>query len=134
MAQFGLIPSDRSVACIRVSGEYDLADRRTARRALENALDSDTSAVLVDLSGCWFIDSAALRVLACAREDAVERGKGFAIVDSHLQVERFLRIMGYPQDFGIVRTHPEALERLGARRRRFAGQHARTPVPAASAV
>ena len=119
MAQFSLTSLDGTVACVCVSGEYDLADTRVARLAFRYASETDSQAVLVDLSTCEFIDPSALRVLADARAQATGLGKGFAVVDSHLQVERFLRVLGYDQSFAIAGTREEALERLGGRRERF---------------
>jgi len=134
MAQFTLTSLDGRVACVCVSGEYDLADRREARLVFRHVSETDPDAVLVDLSECGFIDTAGLRVLADARDQATGLGKGFAVVDSHLQVERFLRVLGYHQEFGIVGTQEEALERLSGRGRRFVIRDTRTPEPAGTAI
>lgn len=59
--------SSREQVVVRVHGDVDMA---TAAR-LEEALGSvpDTGSLVIDLSGCTFLDSAGVRVLTSAIRD-----------------------------------------------------------------
>ena len=127
MAEFAVVPLDRKVTCVLVSGEWDLADLKRSRRVLREALESDAEAILVDLGECGFIDVKALRSLADTHEEATRLEKAIVIADAGLQVERFLRILDLHQDFEIVETREKALERIEGRRRRFGNRFVRSP-------
>ena len=60
---------------IRVRGELDLACSESFDTELKNALQSDASAVLLDLRELTFIDSTGIRALlsAVARSEATGR-------------------------------------------------------------
>src|SRR3954451_13139268 len=51
---------------VHVSGELDIASAKALEDELRHAIDSDASAVVLDLAGLRFIDSAGLRVLVRA--------------------------------------------------------------------
>ena len=116
MADIALTPLDEGALSIRVFGEYDLADGPQGRRAVRKALGSDADAILIDLSRCRFIDTAALRCVAATHEEAAKVGKAYAVVDSHLQIERFLRILELNDDVTVAATTEKALEELAISR------------------
>ena len=112
MAEITLTPLDEETVSIQVSGEYDLADGPQGRRAVRKALESEAGAILVDLTNCRFIDSAAIRCVAATHTKAASVGKAYAVVDSHLQIERFLRILELNDDVTIAATTEKALDEL----------------------
>ena len=113
MAEITVTPLEDAVVCIKVRGEYDLADRPQGRMAVRRALESDASGILIDLSQCRFIDSAAIRCVSTFQEEAERTGKAFAVVDSHLQLGRFMRILELDDNVGIAATREAALQELG---------------------
>jgi stage II sporulation protein AA (anti-sigma F factor antagonist) len=78
------------VAVVRVLGELDLA---TCER-IEEAFTSAASAprVIVDLTGCTFLDSSGVRVLVTAHRDASTVGGGVELVASDPNILRVLEI------------------------------------------
>lgn len=75
---------------VRVEGELDLA----TSPELETALDEADLAgrVVVDLSGCTFLDSSALRVLVHGARAADVAGGSIALVTTHPGILRVLDI------------------------------------------
>ncbi len=114
MVDMAAFPLADELICVEVSGEYDLADRPLGRKAIQAALDSEADSILLDLSRCRFIDSAGLRSIAESHEEAAKLGKGFVVLDTHLQVERFLAILELNDDIEIAVTREEALSQLTA--------------------
>ena len=114
MADIAVTPVEDNVVCVEVFGEYDLVDWPQGRRAIRRALEANAVGILIDLSECRFIDSAALRCVAATHEEAAKVGKAYAVVDSHLQVERFLRILELNDDISIAETREAALKRLAS--------------------
>jgi len=69
--EVALEPLPEGGVVVRVEGELDLATSRKLEEALETAGTDDR--VIIDLTGCTFLDSSALRVLiasARARDNA----------------------------------------------------------------
>ena len=77
-------------AIVRVSGELDLA----AAPQFEEALSSvrDAGGVAIDLSGCTFLDSSGVRILAKAARETTERGARLDLVASDPAIVRVLEI------------------------------------------
>lgn len=102
---------------IAVSGELDLD---TAPQ-LEDRLDSAGNGVnlLLDLSGCEFIDSTGISLIVRSwqQRDADPKGNGagrFALCGLSDQVRRLLEITGISASMQIYRERDEALaEELG---------------------
>lgn len=74
---------------VRVEGELDLA----TSGALEEALDAANGGRLViDLGGCTFVDSSAVRVLVSAARSAEESGRTVSLVARDPGILRVLEI------------------------------------------
>jgi anti-anti-sigma factor len=77
-------------AVVHVSGELDLA----AAPRFEEALGSirDAPGVVIDLTGCTFLDSSGVRILAQSAREASERGARLDLVAADPAVVRVLEI------------------------------------------
>jgi anti-anti-sigma factor len=78
---------------IGVRGDLDLATVEALRAALEAALAGSRDVVL-DLEGCTFLDSSALKAIADGDRWARESGVGFVLVNPSPQAARVLEISG----------------------------------------
>jgi len=107
---------DRGVRTISVRGELDLSTAPELEGPLQQALDSDEGAVLIDLSQCEFIDSTgiALIVRAWQQLDSGENGRTLVICSQNDQVRRVLEITGLELSIPVHTTKDEALAALTA--------------------
>ena len=82
------------VEVVRIDGELDQASIQVVRDSLDEAIGATPGAVLVDLSGCEFIDSSGLSLIveACRRLEA--DGAAFAICSPREEVRRLLELTG----------------------------------------
>jgi anti-sigma B factor antagonist len=93
-------PLPGGVEAVFVTGELDLA---TAPR-LDEALAAVTAdLVVVDLSGCTFLDSAGIRALVGAARTLAEADRGLRVVTSDAGILRLLEITGVDT---LIRVHP----------------------------
>ena len=109
---------DGGVLTFAVQGELDLNTAPELDEPLEKALEgADDASVLIDLSGCEFIDSTgiALIVRAWQRVDREAGGDGrgrLAICCSNEQVERLLKITGVESSISMFGDRDSALADL----------------------
>jgi anti-sigma B factor antagonist len=88
------------VEAVYVTGELDLA---TAPR-LDEALAALTADVIVvDLSGCTFLDSAGIRALVGTARMLDEADRGLRVVAGDTGILRLLEITGVDT---LIRVHP----------------------------
>jgi anti-sigma B factor antagonist len=74
---------------VHVEGELDMATSGT----LEEALDAANGGhVVIDLGGCTFVDSSAVRVLVSAARSAEESGRTLSLVTRDPGILRVLEI------------------------------------------
>lgn len=106
------------ILALTVCGELDLNSARELEQPIEDALaDGMEASVLIDLSGCEFIDSTgiALIVRAWQRLDrgAGAGGKGRLVLCcfSH-QVQRLLKITGVDASISTHASRDDALAEL----------------------
>jgi anti-sigma B factor antagonist len=102
------------VATIRLHDECDLATREQISRAFEEARDS--AGVILDLSGCTFLDSTVIALLVSGQQEVVARGGRMLVVlpDGSGPVERIVSLMRLHEVFSIHATIEEARTELGA--------------------
>jgi anti-anti-sigma factor len=98
------------VLLIAIRGELDLA----VSDELEAILDAvaEKTDVLVDLSGCEFLDSTGLAVLINARRDSREVGRRFVLCAPGPQVARLLEVTGLDREDVVSPTVEDALAGL----------------------
>jgi anti-sigma B factor antagonist len=83
-------PPDGSATIVRVEGDLDMATSSELEQALEDA--DPAGRIVVDLSGCTFLDSSALRVLVHQARAAVAAGGAIALVTTDPGIMRVLEI------------------------------------------
>jgi anti-sigma B factor antagonist len=83
---------------IQVEGELDLA---VADQLAEAIGRCDRDQVLIDLSGCEFIDSTGIAVIVRAHQEAVKTGRRVVIHSPAAQVLRVLEVTGLTEN-GLV--------------------------------
>lgn len=101
---------------VEVRGEHDIASAPELRSALESAL-GEHGGVVVDLTAASFIDSTVLGVLLGAREQARERGRGFAVLleaDGELAVKRIIEVTGLAPILPVHETFDAAAAAVSA--------------------
>jgi anti-sigma B factor antagonist len=109
---------DDGVLAFAVLGELDLHTAPELDRPLEDALsDADDASILIDLSGCEFIDSTGIALIVRAWQrldrDAGGDGKGrLVICCSNDQVERLLKITGVESSISMHGDRDSALADL----------------------
>jgi anti-sigma B factor antagonist len=106
------------VRILTVQGELDLNTAPGLEAPLEEALagDDDVS-ILIDLSGCEFIDSTGIAVIVRAWQRVGKNGNGegngdLVLCCSNDQVERLLKITGVESSISIHPDRDAALSQL----------------------
>ncbi len=99
---------------VSIRGEFDIAHAEDAKRVLEEAAADREHALVLDLTGCAFIDSAGLStILAVARQRADEENVAVAAVpDSELR--RMLDLTGISLTLPTFATVDEATAAIAA--------------------
>jgi anti-sigma B factor antagonist len=102
------------VCVVRIAGEVDMSHEEELRAELQSAVDADTTGIVVDLTGCEFIDSTGVRALLLSREaQRSEHGpNGLAVAASSKQILRILSVMGVDQVIPVRPTVEEAAAAL----------------------
>ena len=106
------------VRILTVQGELDLNTAPGLEAPLEEAIagDDDVS-ILIDLSGCEFIDSTGIAVIVRAWQRVGKNGSGegngdLALCCSNDQVQRLLKITGVESSISIHPDRDAALAQL----------------------
>src|SRR4051794_12842901 len=97
------------VALLVFRGELDMAAAGAMRARVASVAGSG---LVIDLRDVTFIDSAALRELLTAREDAVTRGRRIVLSGVPVPVHRLLEMTGTLELFEVAPTRTAALARL----------------------
>ena len=84
------VPHDAGRTIVRVRGELDLSTCAELQAALDQAPAGE--AVIIDLAGCTFVDSSAIRVVLTGATDAEHAGGGLSLVVTDPGVLRVLEI------------------------------------------
>jgi anti-sigma B factor antagonist len=106
------IEREAHVHAFNVMGELDQATADTLREPLASAIAGGAEAILIDLSGCGFIDSTGLSVLVEAQRELGVNGGGFTVCCPDAQVRRLLEITGLNNTIGLFETRDEAIASL----------------------
>ncbi|MBA3865432.1 MAG: STAS domain-containing protein [Solirubrobacterales bacterium] len=105
---------DDGVRVIAIRGELDLSTAADLEAPLEDAVAAGDSSVLIDLTGCEFIDSTgiALIVRAWQRLDGADGNGRLVICCPNEQVRRVLEITGLNLSIPIHDSRDESLAAL----------------------
>lgn len=98
--------ADRTVVA-RVEGDLDLATSPELERTLAQA--DAGNRLVVDLGGCTFLDSSAIRVLAARARASAAAGGNLALVVSDPGVRRVLEIAAVDRMLELHETLDAAL-------------------------
>jgi anti-sigma B factor antagonist len=103
-------PGPDHVYVVRVAGEVDMSHEEELRGELRTAGESESKAVVVDLTECEFIDSTGVRVLLLSREaqQSETDSERLAVAASSEQILRILSVMGVDKVIPIKPTVEEA--------------------------
>jgi anti-sigma B factor antagonist len=85
---------------VRVSGELDLATAPRLEEVLADVSSGET--LVIDLSGCTFLDSAGIRTLVAAARERLGSGK-LRLVTADPGIVRLLEITGVHT---LIHVHP----------------------------
>jgi anti-sigma B factor antagonist len=94
------------VHTVHVSGELDLA---TAPRLEEALADVSAQTLVIDLSGCTFLDSAGIRTLVGAARERSGAGSTLSVVTADPGILRLLEITAVDT---LIHVHPSLDEAL----------------------
>jgi anti-sigma B factor antagonist len=87
---------------IRASGELDIASAKTLEEELLGAIDSDASAIVLNLNGVRFIDSTGLRVLVFAAAHARSQGGRLGMLCVSAPVQQALKVSGLESSLPLI--------------------------------
>lgn len=100
------------VEAIRVEGELDLATVGEFEARVARALDGRRRRIMIDLSGCRFIDSSVLAALIQLRGKSGNSDHPRFAVVAGAQPLRVLRMTGLDQRIPVFETTQDALDGL----------------------
>jgi anti-sigma B factor antagonist len=106
---------DDGIHVFAIAGELDQATAPQLRDPLRDAIEGGTTAVMIDLTSCGFIDSTGLGVIVEAWKTLQERDgedAGLAICCPEPEVRRLLELTGLDQTIAIRDTREEAVSAL----------------------
>jgi anti-anti-sigma factor len=99
------------VAC--VSGEIDMANAPDLRSAVAHELSNQPLALVLDLSGVDYLDSAGIQVIYDLRERLRERGQRLAlVVGGDSPIAETLRIVDLPSAVPVADSVDAAMRRV----------------------
>jgi anti-anti-sigma factor len=103
------------VRVIAVSGELDLSTAPRLEAPMEAAIAGEGSRLLIDLSGCEFIDSTGIALIVRAWQQLGGSNNGdsrFALCGLGNQVRRLLEVSGLEASLPTHGSREEALAQL----------------------
>jgi anti-anti-sigma factor len=100
---------DPGIAAVQVSGELDLATVGTLEAGVERALTQGSAPLLIDLTGCEFIDSSVVSLLVDLRVRLGNSGRQRFAVVAEGQPLRVMRLTGLDHEMPVFPSLPEAL-------------------------
>lgn len=104
--------SGEGIDTFAITGELDQATAGELREPIDKAIENGTSAVVIDMTRCGFIDSTGLGVIVEAWKKLQERNgteARFAICCPEPEVRRLLEVTGLDQAIAIRDTREEAI-------------------------
>src|SRR3954452_11612289 len=101
------VESRNGAVIVRLAGELDLYNAEDVRGALAQALSSEPTRIVVDLSEVQFVDSTTLGVLIEARSKLGRAGLFLAA--PQLETRRTLQVSGRDRHLPVHETVDDAL-------------------------
>jgi anti-sigma B factor antagonist len=104
---------DRGTHIVSVKGEVDLATAPELDRALRALPEEGVGSVIVDLTGCSFMDSTGLHLLTRTQHRLGRSGGRVALVSAKQSVLRVFEITGLDKLLAIYPSRAAALNGHG---------------------
>lgn len=104
--------TDGNLETVSIHGELDQGTAPQLRGVLGSTLSDSKNAVLVDLSGCEFIDSTGLSLLIEAKRRLGEDERRFGVCCPDAEVRRLLELTGIDEAVGLFDSRDEAVAAL----------------------
>lgn len=92
---------DSGTPVVSVMGEVDIATAPALERTLRGVVENRTGGVIVDLSGCSFLDSRGLRALITTGSRLERSKRSLALVVPNPSKLRIFQITGFDELFDI---------------------------------
>ena len=92
---------DGQTSVVTVTGEIDLATVPSLEQELLDAAGDRTGELIVDLTGCTFLDSRGLGALTRASARLARSNRPFALVLPNPNVLKVLRLTGFDEQIEI---------------------------------
>lgn len=103
---------DDGVDAVSITGELDQATAEEVRTLLQRTIRDGTSAVMIDMSDCGFIDSTGLGVIVEAWKELQSRNgdnAALSICCPEPEVRRLLEVTGLDQTIDTRDTRDDAI-------------------------
>ena len=94
---------------VAVAGELDMYTAPRLEQEMFDALDNGHGRIIIDLSGCEFIDSTALGILLEANRRLGDQQDRLVLVAADRNVVKAFEITGLDRTFAILPTRASAL-------------------------
>jgi len=98
---------DERAAILHVVGEVDLANANELESAFSKLAARAAPRIVVDLTGCTYLDSTGLRVVARARRHDGDRVR--IVVPAAGQLRRIFEVTGLIDELGVLGTVEDSL-------------------------
>jgi anti-sigma B factor antagonist len=99
---------------VSVMGEVDVATAPALEQTLRSVAEDRTDEVIVDLTGCSFLESRGLRALVASRGRLERSNRRLALVLSNPSVLRIFQITRFDELFAIYPSLRAAIDRDGS--------------------
>lgn len=94
---------------LELHGELDLLSAPKLQEQIERTLFGERGLLVLDMQALQFVDSAGLRVILAAHEQARERGHKLALTRGPEQVQRLLSIAGVEEHLRFLAEPDDVL-------------------------
>ncbi len=106
------IRTEADVSVLGVVGEIDVFTAPEFKRAINNAIESGVTDLVIDLSQVSYMDSSGFGTLLGATKRVRLKGGSINLVGCNEAIERMMKITRLDTVFNLFRTVPEAAARI----------------------
>jgi stage II sporulation protein AA (anti-sigma F factor antagonist) len=92
-----------------LSGRFDAAAKQDVQHAIDEAMDTDASHLILNLAGVPFVDSAALGLLVVNHNKFKEKGGKLSLVNPQPEVRLILDMVAMPKLIPSFNSIEEAI-------------------------
>ncbi|GHH65438.1 anti-sigma factor antagonist [Streptosporangium violaceochromogenes] len=115
-----VVPDDtlERICLVALNGELDHTNAERFRRDLQEAVGSQPSDIVIDLTGLTFCDSTGVQVFLAIRRLVHDRGCALSLANPQPRLSRLFHLTGLGPAFGLRPTVAEAVEAVRSGRPR----------------